>query len=187
MSAVQLLYYLVFGPWKSPTSMGQVSADGDVPRRASSLPLHRAALPWSMRAIAIVALVVALLAWLVMSRSLFGFSGARRRQRRRTRRAMAGSRTRTRRSGSRMLSGWRAGGACGHISRPPDHSGALVPEPFPSNYGFTAIIVAFLGRLHPVGIVFAALVHRDHLRRRRGGADRRSGLPLGRVSASCRR
>ncbi|MEO0995459.1 MAG: ABC transporter permease, partial [Pseudomonadota bacterium] len=25
-------------------------------------------------------------------------------------------------------------------------------------YGFTAIIVAFLGRLHPIGIVFAALV-----------------------------
>ena len=25
------------------------------------------------------------------------------------------------------------------------------------NYGFTAIIVAFLGRLHPIGIVFAAI------------------------------
>ena len=26
------------------------------------------------------------------------------------------------------------------------------------DYGFTAIIVAFLGRLHPVGIIFASLV-----------------------------
>ena len=26
------------------------------------------------------------------------------------------------------------------------------------NYGFTAIIVAFLGRLNPIGIVFASLV-----------------------------
>ena len=26
------------------------------------------------------------------------------------------------------------------------------------NYGFTAIIVAFLGRLHPIGIIFASLV-----------------------------
>ena len=26
------------------------------------------------------------------------------------------------------------------------------------NYGFTAIIVAFLGRLHPVGIIFASLI-----------------------------
>jgi ABC-type uncharacterized transport system permease subunit len=29
---------------------------------------------------------------------------------------------------------------------------------FPSFYGFTAIIVAFLGRLHPVGILFAGLL-----------------------------
>ena len=26
------------------------------------------------------------------------------------------------------------------------------------NYGFTSIIVAFLGRLHPIGIIFASLV-----------------------------
>ena len=26
------------------------------------------------------------------------------------------------------------------------------------NYGFTAIIVAFLGRLHPIGIIFASLI-----------------------------
>jgi simple sugar transport system permease protein len=29
---------------------------------------------------------------------------------------------------------------------------------FASGYGFTAIIVAFLGRLHPVGILFAGLL-----------------------------
>jgi simple sugar transport system permease protein len=28
----------------------------------------------------------------------------------------------------------------------------MVPQ-FPTGYGFTAIIVAFLGRLHPIGIV----------------------------------
>jgi simple sugar transport system permease protein len=33
----------------------------------------------------------------------------------------------------------------------------MVPQ-FPTNYGFTAIIVAFLGRLHPLGIVVAGLV-----------------------------
>jgi simple sugar transport system permease protein len=32
-----------------------------------------------------------------------------------------------------------------------------VPEISPG-YGFTAIIVAFLGRLHPIGILFAGLV-----------------------------
>lgn len=30
--------------------------------------------------------------------------------------------------------------------------------PFASGYGFTAIIVAFLGRLNPVGILFAGLL-----------------------------
>ncbi|GLK78459.1 ABC transporter permease [Methylopila turkensis] len=35
--------------------------------------------------------------------------------------------------------------------------GQLVPS-LPVGYGFTAIIVAFLGRLHPVGILFAALL-----------------------------
>ena len=29
---------------------------------------------------------------------------------------------------------------------------------FNSGYGFTAIIVAFLGRLHPIGILFAGLL-----------------------------
>ena len=33
----------------------------------------------------------------------------------------------------------------------------LVPA-FPTGYGFTAIIVAFLGRLNPLGVIFAGLV-----------------------------
>ena len=35
--------------------------------------------------------------------------------------------------------------------------GQLLPTVSPG-YGFTAIIVAFLGRLHPLGVLFAALV-----------------------------
>jgi simple sugar transport system permease protein len=35
--------------------------------------------------------------------------------------------------------------------------GQLVPS-LPVGYGFTAIIVAFLGRLHPVGVVFAGML-----------------------------
>jgi simple sugar transport system permease protein len=35
--------------------------------------------------------------------------------------------------------------------------GQLVPH-IPSGYGFTAIIVAFLARLHPIGIIFSALL-----------------------------
>jgi simple sugar transport system permease protein len=29
---------------------------------------------------------------------------------------------------------------------------------FPQNYGFTAIIVAFLGRLNPIGVIIAGIV-----------------------------
>ncbi len=49
--------------------------------------------------------------------------------------------------------GWRAGR---HL-RGSGPFGQMVPS-FPVGYGFTAIIVAFLGRLHPLGIVLAALV-----------------------------
>lgn len=35
--------------------------------------------------------------------------------------------------------------------------GQITPD-FNSGYGFTAIIVAFLGRLHPVGILLAGLL-----------------------------
>ena len=35
--------------------------------------------------------------------------------------------------------------------------GQMVPG-FPSNYGFSAIIVAFLGRLHPIGVLLAGIV-----------------------------
>jgi simple sugar transport system permease protein len=33
----------------------------------------------------------------------------------------------------------------------------MVPG-FPTNYGFTAIIVAFLGRLNPLGVILAGIV-----------------------------
>ena len=33
----------------------------------------------------------------------------------------------------------------------------MVPQ-FPTGYGFTAIIVAFLGRLHPIGIILAGII-----------------------------
>ena len=33
----------------------------------------------------------------------------------------------------------------------------MVPG-FPTNYGFTAIIVAFLGRLNPLGVIFGGIV-----------------------------
>jgi len=54
-----------------------------------------------------------------------------------------------------LLSGGMAGLAGGlEVAGP---LGQLTPH-VPAGYGFAAIIVAFVGRLHPVGIVFSALL-----------------------------
>jgi len=149
-AAVQLLNYLVFGPWKSPTSMGQPQTV--LFSMSQSLPyiFPRYVVRWDF----IVALVVAVLAWLVMSRSVFGFSVR-----------VVGSAPHAARYGgfsdtktiwlAMLISGGLAGLA--GILEATGPFGRLVPE-FPQQLGFTAIIVAFLGRLHPIGIVFAALV-----------------------------
>ena len=43
------------------------------------------------------------------------------------------------------------------VSKRRGRSGQLTPY-VPAGYGFAAIIVAYVGRLHPVGIVFSALL-----------------------------
>jgi hypothetical protein len=47
--------------------------------------------------------------------------------------------------------------------------GQLTPY-VPAGYGFAAIIVAFVGRLHPLGMVLSALSDEHVLHRRRAGA-----------------
>jgi simple sugar transport system permease protein len=51
-------------------------------------------------------------------------------------------------------------GACAGVAGLAEVSGpiGLLYRDISPNYGFTAIIVAFLGRLHPFGILLAALV-----------------------------
>lgn len=148
--SVYLLNYLVFGPWKSPTAMGQpqtvlFSADQTL---AYIIPgtIVQAGAP--------VAIIVALIAWFVMARSVFGFQV----------RTVGAAPHAARYGGfSAKQTIWLAllvsGGLAGlagmlEVSGP---FGRMVPQ-FPTNYGFTAIIVAFLGRLHPIGIVLAGVV-----------------------------
>jgi ABC-type uncharacterized transport system permease subunit len=148
--SVQLLNYLVFGPWKSPTSMGQpqtvmFSADQSLPYIIPGT-IVQLGTP--------IALIVAVLVWVLMSRSVFGFAVR-----------VVGSAPQAARYGgfsanrtiwlALLLSGGLAGLA--GILEATGPFGRLVPQ-FPTNYGFTAIIVAFLGRLHPIGAVIAGLV-----------------------------
>jgi simple sugar transport system permease protein len=149
-AAVQLLNYLVFGPWKSPTSMGQPQTV--LFSLEQSLPyIFRG---YVVRYDAVVALLVAVAAWFVMTRSVFGFSVR-----------VVGSAPSAARYGgfsanrtvwlALLISGGLAGLA--GILEATGPFGRLVPE-FPAGYGFTAIIVAFLGRLHPLGIIIAGIV-----------------------------
>lgn len=148
--SIQLLNYLVFGPWKSPTSFGQpqtvqFSADQTLPYIIPGTIVQLGA-P--------IALIVAIVFWFIMSRSVFGFQvrtvGAAPRAAR-----YAGFSASQTVWLSLLISGGLAGlAATLEVAGP---FGRMVPQ-FPTNYGFTAIIVAFLGRLHPLGIVVAGVV-----------------------------
>lgn len=148
--AVNLLNYLVFGPWKSPTSFGQpqtvlFTADQTL---AYIIPgtIVQAGAP--------IALIVGVVAWIFMSRSLFGFQV----------RTVGMAPQAARYAGFSanqtiwlvmLISGGLAGLAgmlevAGPFNR-------MVPQ-FPTNYGYTAIIVAFLGRLNPLGCILAGVV-----------------------------
>ena len=148
--SIQLLNYLVFGPWKSPTSFGQPQTV--LFNSSQALPYI---IPGTVvQANVIVTLVVVLVAWFVMSRSVFGFQIR-----------VVGSAPQAARHGGfsadrtvwfALLVGGGLAGLAG-ILEAAGPFGRLVPQ-FPTGYGFTAIIVAFLGRLHPAGILVAGLV-----------------------------
>jgi simple sugar transport system permease protein len=147
--AAQILNYLVLGPWKDPMGFGfpqtvMFSADQTLPRVIPGTIVHLG-VP--------IAFLVALIAWFVMSRSLFGFQIR-----------VVGAAPQAARYGgfsanktiwlALLVSGALAGLA--GILEAAGPYGRMVPQ-FPANYGFTAIIVAFLGRLNPLGVIFAGL------------------------------
>jgi simple sugar transport system permease protein len=148
-ASVYLLNYLLAGPYKSPMSMGQpqtvlFSADQALPY----------VIPGTIIQLnAPLALVVALVAWLVFSRSVFGFQIR-----------VVGMAPQAARHGGFSANGtvWLAllisGALAGFagVLEAMGPVGRLILQ-FPANYGFTAIIVAFLGRLHPLGVVLAGL------------------------------
>jgi ABC-type uncharacterized transport system permease subunit len=102
----------------------------------------------------LLAVIVAVVVWLVFSRSVFGFQVR-----------VVGSAPHAARYGgfsadrtiwlTMLISGGLAGFA--GILEVMGPVGRLILQ-FPANYGFTAIIVAFLGRLHPLGAVLAGIM-----------------------------
>ncbi len=145
-----LLDYLVRGPWRDPrgfnfpqtrlfTDAAMLPTFGDGGR------LHLGVF---------LALVAVAVAWLVMSRTLFGY------RLRVTGDAPRAARFAGFRPTATTLTVFAISGAMAGLAGIVEVTGQihqLKPSISPG-YGFTAIIVAFLGRLHPVGILAAGLV-----------------------------
>ncbi len=138
------------GPWRDPE--GYNFPESRLFHAAATLPVLWEGTRFHLGSL--VALFVVLAGWMVLARTLTGFQirvvGAAPR---------AASYAGFSRKGLIWLTLLLSGGLAGmaglfEVSGP---IGQLMPTISPG-YGFTAIIVAFLGRLHPVGILFAGLL-----------------------------
>ena len=148
--AEMVLSYLVYGPWKDPQGYNFPQTitflkSTQVPKLFPTFRVN-------------IGLIMALLAvgvfWVLLFRTYAGFqlqvgglapAAAR----------YAGFSSRRALWMALLLSGGMAGLAGGlEVAGP---LGQLTPH-VPAGYGFAAIIVAFVGRLHPVGIVFSAVL-----------------------------
>ena len=158
LSSLMLVYvanlfldWTVRGPWRDPQAHGfpQTIQFSD----AATLP---AILPSSGRTSwdFVFALVAAIVVWFMMAKTLKGFEVEAMGQSPRAGRFAGFSSARTVVFGF-LVSGGLAGLA--GIAEVSANINQLQPVISPG-YGFTAIIVAFLGRLNPLGIIVAGLV-----------------------------
>ena len=147
--AVQLLYYLMNGPWKDPEGFNfpqtrLFTMSQTMPMLGNTI-VHLG-VP--------LAAAIAVVAWFVMTRTTFGF------QIRAVGRAPQAARyagfDANRTIWTTLLLGGGLAGLAGAFEASGTF-GQMTPQ-FPVGYGFTAIIVAFLGRLHPLGILLAGVV-----------------------------
>jgi len=148
--AIQLLGYLVHGPWKDPEGYSfpqtkQFESDATLPVLIPGTRLHIGAL---------FALLAVPLGSILLGRTLMGFRI----------RTVGAAPAAARYAGfSRDATVWfcllLSGGLAGlaGICEIAGGNGQLTPVISPG-YGFAAIIVAFLGRLNPAGILFSSLL-----------------------------
>ncbi len=148
--AIHLMNHLVTGPWKDPTGFSfpqtpLVTADQTLPILVPGTYVHLGI---------VITLVIAVIVWFLMSRSLFGFQVR-----------VVGSAPNAARHGgfSQKATVWMVfllSGALAGLAGIFEVTGPFgqMSLGFPQNYGFTAIIVAFLGRLNPLGVILAGIV-----------------------------
>ena len=145
-----LLDYLVVGPWSNPEGFNfpetrQFSESARMPVLFDGLRVHAGIF---------LALAAVVLSWFVLYKTYLGFqikvSGLSLKTAK-----YAGFKGKTMILIVFMISGGCAGLAgVGEITGPIGQLHRMISP----DYGFTAIIVAFLGRLNPFGIIFASLI-----------------------------
>jgi ABC-type uncharacterized transport system permease subunit len=148
--ATLFLSMLVYGPWKDPQGFGfpqtrMLTDSALLPVILEGTRLHIGV---------VVSFLVAVAAWIVMTRTVIGFE-LRVVGQAPAAAAYAGF-DRNRTIWLCLLTSGGLAGLAGlfEVAGP---IGQLIPILTPG-YGFTAIIVAFLGRLHPLGIILAGLL-----------------------------
>ena len=148
--ALFILDFLVVGPWRDPEGYSfpktrSFSDSGRMPLLFEGLRIHIGL---------IITLILIFISWFVFAKTIFGFQL----------KVSGFSPIAARYAGfNQKILIYLAFGICGAfagIAGLAEVSGpiGLIYRDISPNYGFTAIIVAFLGRLHPLGIIFASLV-----------------------------
>jgi len=148
--ATFLLSYLVHGPWRDPEGFNfpqsRLFAEGAL--LPNLLPETR------LNAGFVLAVATVAAGWVFMRRSLVGF------QMRVSGLAPAAANYAGISSSRNVWIAMLIGGGCAGLAGVQEAAGPvgqLLPSLSPG-YGFAAIIVAFVGRLHPVGIAFASVL-----------------------------
>ncbi len=145
-----LLDYLVVGPWSNPEGFNfpetrQFSDSARLPILFEGLRIHAGIF---------ITLISVFLAWVILFRTYLGFqikvSGLSLKTAK-----YAGFKGKT-----MILLVFMVSGACAGLAGVGEITGPIgqLHRMISPEYGFTAIIVAFLGRLNPIGIVFASLI-----------------------------
>ncbi|KKZ85255.1 ABC transporter permease [Rhizobium phaseoli] len=148
--AVQLLNYLLLGPWKDPNGFNfpqsvMFQYDAMVPILIEGTRVNVSL---------ILALLLSIAAWVFMQKSFIGYKlqvgGLAPR---------AASYAGFRESRAIWLS-LLIGGAAAGLAGAAEVAGPLgqLQRSIPTGYGYAAIIVAYLGGLHPIGIIISAVV-----------------------------
>jgi simple sugar transport system permease protein len=145
-----ILVWLVTGPWRDPQGFGfpqsaMFSAGATTPDIITGTSLHLGCL---------LAPLIAIALWQVMGRSVLGFQLRVVGQAPRAARYAGFSQARLTWIALSVSGGLSGLAGIIEVTGP---IGQLTTNITPG-YGFTAVIVAFLGRLHPIGVIFAGLL-----------------------------